>query len=153
MKRCSGCKEVKSLSDFGNNASAHDGLSCYCRACKRGKTAKWRADNLDKARALDREQKRKERVRKGPLAVAAEWRDWYQRNVEHRREYKRAHQDKVKVAAQNKLNKAIRAGRVTRPSHCSQCGKKCKPDAHHNDYALPLTVTWLCRKCHRALQH
>jgi Recombination endonuclease VII len=33
LKRCSGCKELKLLSEFNNRAKAKDGRQAYCRAC------------------------------------------------------------------------------------------------------------------------
>lgn len=44
---------------------------------------------------------------------------------------------------------AIRDGALRR-SPCVVCGNE-KADAHHDDYAKPLEVTWLCRSHH--LQH
>lgn len=35
MKSCSRCKEVKSLSDFTKNKSSKDGLSNWCKSCKK----------------------------------------------------------------------------------------------------------------------
>jgi hypothetical protein len=43
---------------------------------------------------------------------------------------------------------AIKQGVLIRPDACKQCGKVCKPDAAHFDYARPLDVRWLCRSCH-----
>jgi hypothetical protein len=55
-----------------------------------------------------------------------------------------------------KLHRAIRLGRLIRPSNCEECGQdpgKCKNgaskiQAHHEDYSRPLDVQWLCPKCH-----
>lgn len=55
-----------------------------------------------------------------------------------------------KVAAQHAVAKAIRQGVLTRPTVCDSCLMSCKPDAHHWNYANPLSVEWLCRKCHVA---
>lgn len=55
-----------------------------------------------------------------------------------------------KVLAQRAVASAIRNSTLTRPSHCSACRRACRPDAHHFNYALPLCVDWLCRKCHVA---
>jgi len=33
---------------------------------------------------------------------------------------------------------------------CEECGAE-KTDAHHPDYDRPLSVRWLCRKCHKAV--
>src|SRR5882724_9249490 len=43
---------------------------------------------------------------------------------------------------------AIRCGRLIRPEACARCGKKCQPEASHDDYSKPLEVEWLCRRCH-----
>jgi Ribbon-helix-helix protein, copG family len=44
--------------------------------------------------------------------------------------------------------KAIRRGELVRPNICELCGIQCKPEAHHPDYARPLTLLWLCKNCH-----
>lgn len=43
---------------------------------------------------------------------------------------------------------ALRSGELVRPSACSKCGTECAPEGHHEDYAKPLVVTWLCNTCH-----
>lgn len=62
------------------------------------------------------------------------------------KEYYKANQDKVK--ARTIIRVAYRNGSVPRPDKCSKCGKKCTPEASHNDYSKPLEVEWLCHKCH-----
>jgi hypothetical protein len=66
--------------------------------------------------------------------------------VRYTRAFKVANPEKV--SAQRAVAQAIRSGRLIRPSACAACGQTCKPDAHHPDYALPMAVEWLCRKCH-----
>jgi ribosomal protein S27AE len=43
---------------------------------------------------------------------------------------------------------AIEKGVLTPPSACSRCGVAGRVEGHHADYNLPLSVTWLCHKCH-----
>ena len=58
--------------------------------------------------------------------------------------------------AHNKVEKAVKAGRMQRPDHCEHCGEKPPPfadgrtaiQAHHDDYQRPLQVRWLCQPCH-----
>lgn len=52
----------------------------------------------------------------------------------------------VKDRARSKARRAIRAG-VLVPQPCEKCGAE-PTDAHHEDYDKPLTVRWLCRRCH-----
>jgi len=52
--------------------------------------------------------------------------------------------------AHSKVSQAVAAGRLCRPDHCSHChaiGRRI--EAHHEDYAFPLDVVWLCPSCHR----
>jgi hypothetical protein len=54
-----------------------------------------------------------------------------------------------KYKASTAVNNAIRDGKLVRQS-CETCGGF--GEAHHDDYAKPLEVRWLCRK-HHAEQH
>ena len=56
---------------------------------------------------------------------------------------KEAHRAHVAVA------NAIKRGILVRPATCSKCGKQCRPEAAHHDYAKQLDVRWLCMSCHR----
>ncbi len=53
-------------------------------------------------------------------------------------------------SAHNQLTTALRNGRTTRQS-CVICGKS-PSEGHHEDYARPLEVIWLCR-WHHAQRH
>jgi hypothetical protein len=50
------------------------------------------------------------------------------------------------LAAGRAVSAAIKAGTLTRQP-CEECGAKAQ--AHHDDYAKPLDVRWLCRRHHR----
>lgn len=58
---------------------------------------------------------------------------------------------KEKKRARSLLQMAVRRGKIVRPSVCSACGDSCKPEGHHEDYAKPYDVRWLCDWCHIAL--
>lgn len=60
--------------------------------------------------------------------------------------------EKLKISAWNKLNYALRVGKIIKPEKCSICGcYKEKIQAHHRDYSEPLEVVWCCQTCHSEL--
>lgn len=51
------------------------------------------------------------------------------------------------------LNRAVKRGVITRPIVCTRCGAlDPKINGHHHDYDKPLDVTWLCYRCHAAVE-
>jgi hypothetical protein len=57
------------------------------------------------------------------------------------------------VKARRAVATALQAGRLTRGA-CEDAGDCAGPvQAHHDDYAKPLEVRWLCRRHHEALNH
>ncbi len=51
-------------------------------------------------------------------------------------------------AAHRAVARAGKRGEIVQPWECSRCGFICVPVAHHDDYAKPLDVRWLCHSCH-----
>lgn len=49
------------------------------------------------------------------------------------------------------VQKALRSGSIVRPDTCSACERHAFIEAAHCDYARPLEISWLCRRCHRAM--
>ena len=77
-------------------------------------------------------------VRRSPQA-----RSIYNRMAQWAREYperRRAHR---------LVHSALQSGRIEKPGRCDGCGLDRRLEAHHEDYAKPLGVRWLCRSCHR----
>lgn len=56
----------------------------------------------------------------------------------------------IKYAAITILNNAIKSGRIKRKP-CEICGSTKNIQGHHDDYAFPLSVKWLCPKHHTEL--
>ena len=70
----------------------------------------------------------------------------------YQREYFKREEVKFKNKARNKLKLAIKLGKISRKV-CEI--KKCNliGQGHHEDYAKPLEVRWLCRIHHEELHH
>jgi len=52
-------------------------------------------------------------------------------------------------AMHRKLYRAIKAGKVTRPEICPNCGRSAKIQAHHVNYEHFMNFVWLCASCHK----
>ncbi len=92
--------------------------------------------------------KRREQVARWRKANPEKKREHNRRSdTKHRRKYINAAPEKHR--ARWKIRRELAAGRLIRQV-CEICGI-LETDAHHDDYAKPLDVRWLCRKHH--LQH
>ncbi len=85
----------------------------------------------------------RERYARNPQPKIDATRRWQIASGEEARERKRA---------RRRVATAVANGSLVRPATCEACGKQCTPEAHHDDYAKPLVVRWLCSGCHGA-QH
>ena len=64
--------------------------------------------------------------------------------------YRDGRMDAEKQSANKKVEYALKEGVLQKPETCSLCNKeKLYIHAHHDDYTKPLTVRWLCAKCHK----
>src|SRR5215831_11268686 len=54
----------------------------------------------------------------------------------------------ITSAPQGAVARALKRGELIRPSECEECGRGGVIHAAHSDYARPLDVRWLCRRCH-----
>lgn len=128
MKICLKCGVEKPLTEFNRASKARDGLRTRCRDCCRAYGAVWRAAHPEvKARwvAANREK----------FVVYA---------------MRQVRRDPEKRAARMQVFYAIARGEMARPLSCPVCGATRRIHAHHDDYAKPLDVRWLCPKCHQA---
>lgn len=128
-KRCRACDHYKPLEQFRRKSANPDGRQDYCKPCANAKLDAWRARTRDRRLAYNR--------------------DYYA--SEKGREVVRKYQAKkpAKKVAQLALNRAIKAGVMVRPPTCEECSAR-RPEGHHDDYAKPLDVRWLCRNHHKA---
>lgn len=59
--------------------------------------------------------------------------------------------DAEKLRAREKLRNEVKAGRIIKPTTCDDCREQFQVTqihGHHEDYAKPLEISWLCPQCH-----
>ena len=127
-KTCRGCSITLPIDSFYRHNRMADGRLNFCVECVKRRIAEHRDKNLERIRKYDRERSK----------------------LPHRQPMRRPRRtaQPENRPARVAVGNAIRDGRLIRPEECSDCGKQCKPEAHHDDYLKPLDVRWLCRSCH-----
>lgn len=126
-KKCFKCGAVKPLHDFYKHHGMADGHVNKCKECNRAYVSENRQKNIEYYREYDRERG----ARQPP---------------EYEREYRRKYPRKYK--AHYLVSNAIRDKKLFREP-CSECGSEIRIHAHHDDYARPLNVRWLCAAHHK----
>jgi hypothetical protein len=129
-KACSICKRAKPLDQFRRKANGKYGRQSSCKPCSNAKLDVWRARTRARRLAYNRDYYASE---KGRAVV---------RKYQARKPTKRL--------AQAALHRALRLGLMVKLEFCEECSNTKRVEGHHDDYAKPLDVRWLCRACHKA---
>jgi ribosomal protein S27AE len=146
-KRCFKCDQDKPLSEFYKHKMMADGHLNKCKECTKKDTKENKEKNKDYYLEYDRQR--------ANLPHRAEARLAYQQTPEGKEACRKAKEkwrdsNLVKRAAQVMVGNAIRAGKITKSTECSECGATGRIHGHHDDYTQPMVVRWLCSKCHTA---
>jgi hypothetical protein len=118
-----------------------------CKECRKTKVRANRLEKSDYYKEYDRKRFKEdprviERHKKyqaseaGKLAGSKAKKKWVELNA-------------IKRGASTLVGNAVRSGKLIKPDLCESC--KSKPNrlhGHHDDYAFPLVVRWLCPGCH-----
>lgn len=148
MKQCFKCGERKPLEDFYKHPGMADGRVNKCKECNKLDVRKNRKDNIEHYKEYDK--------RRGMRPDRVEMRHRYQQTNAGKESIRRAKKkytenNPIKRGAANIVNNAVRDGRLKKPDNCAICWKVgVRIHGHHDDYAKPLDVRWLCSACHRA---
>ena len=127
MKKCFACDVIKPMDGFYEHKAMKDGRLNKCKECTKSRVNKHRSENIDRYREYDR--KRGNRQSRDYVA-------------NYRKKYP------TKYKAHNMVNNAIRDGKLF-AQPCEVCGIDNGSHAHHDDYAKPLNVRWLCPEHHK----
>jgi len=144
-KVCFKCNTHQPLSEFYKHKMMADGHLNKCKTCAKKDVKDNIEKNIDYYREYDRIRdqlphrielkKRYSQTPEGKESKRKQQKKWVESNV-------------IKRSAHIILGNAIRDGRIEKPVKCSICSKTGRIHGHHDDYAFPLTVRWLCPKCH-----
>lgn len=125
-------------------------LVCECGACNvcksRERMRRARIENPDRVRELDRQRYYRNREKR--LKAQAAWRA---ANPDRMNELRKADADRnpERRRVYKLVQRALKSGAIVKPDACQECGSSAvKLHAHHDDYAKPLEVRWLCAGCH-----
>lgn len=140
-RMCSQCITLKSSESFGRHKNGKDGLRRECKECSVRLSREYRATEVGREKLI--EYRESEKGRDVAYRADKKWKQSVQGKqwlIDNRGKYKE------KTSARNKVNHAIKAGKLKRMP-CEKCDTN-KTEAHHDDYSKPLEVTWLCVACH-----
>ena len=126
-KKCFKCQLVQPLSEFYKHAQMGDGHVNKCKDCNKKDVRSNRKSKVEYYREYDRERGSRQAV-------------------EYCGNYRAKNPNKYK--AHSMVNNAIRGKRLFKEP-CEVCNKQ-ETHAHHDDYAKPLNVRWLCPPCHKS---
>ena len=132
-----------------NDAEFYNRVNTRCKECHKIKVRENRQSKIEYYRQYDTKRfqddpkvrarhKRYQKTVAGKSSMAKSRKKWLSQRPEAR-------------AAHIILGNAVRDGRIEKPKNCSRCSKhenSRKIHAHHEDYAFPLSVVWLCAQCH-----
>ena len=158
-KRCSGCKQVKSVGEFYKNKSRKGGYGHYCKICKNQQVKQYR--NSEHGRIVRTKYEQSERY-KNIIKISYKKYNNTQKGKKRacraQKKYYRSNQYKIK--AHRAINNAIAAGRFPRASTfvCMYCYgnsifKQAKEYHHYSGYNPDswFCVIPLCKRCHTSV--
>jgi len=125
LKKCFKCNWIKPLSDFYKHPQMADGRLNKCKDCNKKDVRLNRRNNIDYYRSYDRARGSRQ-------------------DLNDLKEYRR--NNPLKYKAHSAVGYAIKSGKLVKMP-CEVCGEN-KVHAHHDDYAKPLDVRWLCPPHH-----
>lgn len=134
-KKCSYCKETKSIKLFGAG-NDKNGLYYKCLQCVRILSKKYYRNNVERVTKV------KSVYTKSPIGRI--------NSKKSRIRMMEKYPEKYKARAITKY--AILTEKIKRKCICEKCGSNKKIEIHHRDYSNPLDIMWLCHWRHRKIE-
>ena len=151
MKRklCGGCLKVKELSEFQKSRTRQVGVQSLCRECRNRRCRELRRRRPETASLFQTDESDTRSGARtvtvpGPGGPATVTLPSAPRRPADKRTQSKCHR---------RVARAINMGALSRPKRCTICGRSSEEAgmlyAHHEDYANPLSVIFLCKSCHK----
>ncbi len=144
-KECFVCHEIKHVTNFYRHKRMRDGRLNKCKECTKDYAQQHRRNNPERYREYEHKRanlphriKARARYAQTDAGKAAQWRSHQKQN----------RLNPIKRGARIIVGNALRDGKLTRPERCESCNEQRRLHGHHDDYAQPLVVRWLCTTCH-----
>jgi hypothetical protein len=180
MKTCCKCKQEKELENFSIRKTGTP--TSECKSCAKKRSNEWYWKNREKSiedRKKYYQENREESLKKWKERYLANYDEirkkanarnrtdeqreksrirtnlWNANNREKLRakgsKWKKEHPEQSK--AYQYVLWGVKLGVLKKPLKCERCSGLKKLEAHHEDYAKPLEVVWLCKICHENEHH
>lgn len=147
-KECTKCCQIKDIREFHKRKGGLYGKHAECKKCLCERVGKQKKEwtELKRQNRRDNEKERRKVVK----FVIEYARKVGEESIDKDRfcEYRKHCADFIKRKARLFLNTAIQKGWLVKPGKCSKCPKTGIIHGHHPDYSDPLTVVWVCPRCH-----
>lgn len=146
MKKCICCKEMLAAEMFYKHSQMKDGRLNKCKKCVKSAVSSNYRRNIEHYRAYERAR--------SCLPHRAKAREAYTKTLAGKESARKSSiawrkRNPIKVLCSTIVGNAVRDGKLTKSATCEDCGKSPKlMHGHHDDYAKPLVVRWLCPGCH-----
>ena len=146
MKTCFKCKIEKPLTEYYKHGQMKDGRLNKCKDCTKKDVSIRYSKNPEKLKSYELSRASL------PHRIAA--RKAYSLTIKGRErggaaKSKWAENNRIKRGANQIVGNAVRDGKLSKPTTCESCHSAPKRlHGHHDDYAHPLSVRWLCPGCH-----
>lgn len=146
MKKCFKCGIDKPLDHFYKHKQMADGHLNKCKECNKKDVQNNYRENIDHYKQYERER--------ATLPHRVKAREEYAKTDQGK---ERGNDAKIKWTRRNPIKRmaniivgnAVRDGKILKPEACENCNSEPNMlHGHHDNYAFPLVVRWLCPGCH-----
>lgn len=143
-KRCKRCNLILDISMFYDKVGGKNGKHTICKPCLC--EAQKKMYHTEEYRKRHRTWAKKWRSEHHDLVRNAQSRMWNKNRSLILDRWKTS--ERIQRACRSITWEAVRKGILAKPTVCSICKHTRPLHAHHDDYAKPLNVQWVCAQCH-----